>query len=211
MRTRLISWLLIHGFFASPGQQQQLYWLQVIIWSLSSTGRDVYATTEWRITNVEHRAVTKVLRCCSRGPMLSWSVTYGPGACITTGIWRCRKPFSQWKQGCNWLKVLRQRHVAVVIKGLGRVQRSSVSKKNRTNESAMHYKKYLAQCVQTVWCLASWDHNWVLHTYGTHIWVKTKVWKIFEVGVNRNVVPYIIGLIFLQMCVNKGVHWMLFF
>ena len=43
------------------------------------------------------------------------------GPCITTAIWRGRNNFSQWprsfqrKLRCQWLKFLRQRHVAVVI------------------------------------------------------------------------------------------------
>ena len=42
------------------------------------------------------------------------------GLCLTTAIWRCRKPFNQWQQRklrCHWLKFLRQRHVAVVGQG----------------------------------------------------------------------------------------------
>ena len=42
------------------------------------------------------------------------------GSCLTTAIWRCRKPFSQWqcsfqrKLRSHWVKFLRQRRVAIV-------------------------------------------------------------------------------------------------
>ena len=48
------------------------------------------------------------------------AINVRPGPCLTTAIWRCRKPFSQWqpsfqrKLRSHWLKFLRQRHVAVV-------------------------------------------------------------------------------------------------
>ena len=48
---------------------------------------------------------------------------YVVGPCLTTAIWCCCKPFSQWhrsfhrKLGSHWLKFLRQCHVAVVRQG----------------------------------------------------------------------------------------------
>ena len=58
-----------------------------------------------------------------------------PGPCLTTAIWRCRKNSSQWQRSCqwklhsHWLKLLRQRQVAVVIQDpvaiIGRVRESS--------------------------------------------------------------------------------------
>ena len=42
-----------------------------------------------------------------------------PGSRLTTAIWRCCKPFSQWqcsfqrKLHCHWLKFLQQRHVVI--------------------------------------------------------------------------------------------------
>ena len=45
------------------------------------------------------------------------------GPCVTTAIWRYRKPFSQWQHSFlwklrfHWLKFLRQHHVAVVRQG----------------------------------------------------------------------------------------------
>ena len=45
------------------------------------------------------------------------------GPCLTTVIWRCRNPFSQWQRSfqrklrSHWLKFLRRRHVAVVRQG----------------------------------------------------------------------------------------------
>ena len=48
-----------------------------------------------------------------------------PGPCLTTAIWRFRKNSSQWqcsfqrKLHSHWLKLLRQRHVAVVRQGPG--------------------------------------------------------------------------------------------
>ena len=49
------------------------------------------------------------------------------GPYLTTSIWSCRNPFSQWmhsflwKLRSHWLKVLRQRHVAVVRQGPAKV------------------------------------------------------------------------------------------
>ena len=48
---------------------------------------------------------------------IMWSLS--PGPCLTTAIWRCRKPFSQWqcsfqrKLHSHCLKFLRQRHLCV--------------------------------------------------------------------------------------------------
>ena len=45
------------------------------------------------------------------------------GPSLTTAIWRCRNPFSQWRRSfqrklhSHWLKFLRQHHVAVVKQG----------------------------------------------------------------------------------------------
>ena len=60
-------------------------------------------------------------------PCWDWSQTMfakgDPGPCLTTEIWRCRKPFSQWQRSFQrnlhslWLKFLRQRRVAVVRQG----------------------------------------------------------------------------------------------
>ena len=47
----------------------------------------------------------------------------GPGLCLTTATWRCRKNFIQWecsfhwKLHCHWLEFLRQRQIAVVRQG----------------------------------------------------------------------------------------------
>ena len=47
------------------------------------------------------------------------------GPCLTTAIWRCRNPFSQWQRSfqrklrSHWLKFLQQRHVAAVRQGPG--------------------------------------------------------------------------------------------
>ena len=42
------------------------------------------------------------------------------GSCLTTVIWRCRKPFNQWQRSSqrklrsHWLKFLRQCHVVII-------------------------------------------------------------------------------------------------
>ena len=76
----------------------------------------------WWITNARHtlRDFTE-----SRGTMKTSIrlVNRGPGPCLTTAIWCCRKPFSQWQRSfqrklrSHWLKFLWQRHVAVVRQG----------------------------------------------------------------------------------------------
>ena len=48
-----------------------------------------------------------------------------PGPCLTTTIWHCRNPFSQWERSfqrklrSHWLKFLRQCHIAGVRQGPG--------------------------------------------------------------------------------------------
>ena len=50
-----------------------------------------------------------------------------PGPSLTTAIWHCHNPFSQWqcsfqrKLRCHWLKFLRQHHVTVIRQGPGPV------------------------------------------------------------------------------------------
>ena len=58
-------------------------------------------------------------------PRISAGLPGTPRPCLTTAIWRCRKPFTQWQRSfqrklcTHWLKFLRQRHVAVVRQGPG--------------------------------------------------------------------------------------------
>ena len=55
-----------------------------------------------------------------------WSMVCSrPGPCLTTVTWRWRKNCIQWKRSflwklrCHWLKILRQRQIAVVRQGPG--------------------------------------------------------------------------------------------
>ena len=54
---------------------------------------------------------------------MALEILVNTGPCVTTAIWRCRNPFSQWQRSfqrklrSHWLKLLRQRHVAVVRQG----------------------------------------------------------------------------------------------
>ena len=74
----------------------------------------------------------RVFLAVSLNKLLSCSLSYSccvAGPCITTAIWRCRNPFSewqhsfQWKLQCHWLKGLRQHHVAAVIQDTGDLSR----------------------------------------------------------------------------------------
>ena len=63
--------------------------------------------------------------CCWKLATGNASPCLAPRPCITVAIWRCRKNFSQWPRSMHWklcphwLKLLRQRHVAVVIQDPG--------------------------------------------------------------------------------------------
>ena len=62
-------------------------------------------------------------RISSKGTPSQLTLLLAAGPCLTTEIWRCHKPFSQWQHNfqrklcSHWLKFFWQRHIAVVSQG----------------------------------------------------------------------------------------------
>ena len=139
--TRILPRLLMPWLLVWPGHQQPWHWIYTINRSLSSSRKDFnylhhLSGEKWFEIHIHIYPSSKTfktwswpLECRSSlhtAPELGHHCTCRcPGPCLTTAIWRCRKPFSQWhrsfqrKLRSHWLKFLRQRHVAVVRQGPG--------------------------------------------------------------------------------------------
>ena len=82
---------------------------------------------QWGIANCVGMSVASLVQNIQLLPWPLWCWSRGrdagPGPCLTTATWRCRKYFSQWERSflwklrCHWLKGLRQRQIAVVKQG----------------------------------------------------------------------------------------------
>ena len=101
---------------------------------------------------------------------------FNTSPCITTAMWRCHNPFSQWQRSfqwklhSHWLKVLRQRHIAVLIQGSGGRFKNTYELLNlRALKFSPVNKIRLFQCMGKIFCVEFQRYPLKFHTtYLTH-------------------------------------------